>query len=139
MKIILDTNVYFSAFVFDKNVLKLLDLCHLNYKMYISEEILTEIESKLFGDKIKRIHPEYNQQTTLEFFKKIKEINTLINPTQKVTICRDPDDNKFLELALEISADYLITGDEDLLELKQFESTKILKPSQFMVELNLTL
>jgi uncharacterized protein len=55
-----------------------------------------------------------------------------IEPNTKVVICRDPDDDKFLELAKTIDADFIISGDKDLLELKQFQNTTILKPSQFM-------
>ncbi len=56
-----------------------------------------------------------------------------VKPTQKVfKVKEDPDDNKFLECALEGKADYLITSDRHLLELGEFSKTKICKPTQFL-------
>jgi putative PIN family toxin of toxin-antitoxin system len=132
MKIILDTNIYISAFVFDKKILELLDLCYAKYKVFISIEILQEINDKFFGEKMKKIQPDYNLKNIQDFYTKITSQSSLAFPSQKINLSRDLDDNKFLELAKEVSADYLITGDKDLLTLKTFEKTKILKPSQFL-------
>lgn len=56
-----------------------------------------------------------------------------VKPTQEVfTVKEDPEDNKFLECALEGKADYLITSDRHLLELGEFAQTKIRKPTQFL-------
>ncbi len=56
-----------------------------------------------------------------------------VRPTQKVFMVEeDPEDNKFLECALEGKADYLITSDRHLLELGEFAVTKICKPTQFL-------
>lgn len=49
-----------------------------------------------------------------------------------VQLCRDPKDDKFLELALNGEADYLVTGDKYLLALHPFEGTKILSPRDFI-------
>lgn len=46
-------------------------------------------------------------------------------------IAEDPDDDKFLECARLAQADYLVTNDDHLLRLKQFEGTKIVKPTEF--------
>lgn len=132
MKIILDTNIYISAFAFDKQVLELLDVCYAKHKVFVSTEILHEINNKFFGEKMAKIHPSYSLEKTQEFYKKIINDSILSVPTQKINLSRDLDDNKFLELAKEVQADYLITGDKDLLVLKKFEKTKILKPSEFL-------
>ena len=55
-----------------------------------------------------------------------------IIPSEKVSLCRDPKDNQFLELCLAASADYLVTGDKDLLVLKKFQQTQIFSPKQFL-------
>ena len=49
-----------------------------------------------------------------------------------LSACRDPDDDKFLETATVGSADYLITGDDDLLILDPFQSLRILSPRDFL-------
>jgi hypothetical protein len=52
-------------------------------------------------------------------------------PKEKIEICRDPKDNKLLEIAHESKADYLVTLDKDLLVLSKFERTVICKPQHF--------
>jgi uncharacterized protein len=59
----------------------------------------------------------------------------LVVTTQKVTACRDPKDNKFLEAALEAGADCIISGDADLLDLTPFENIPILRPAEFLARL----
>ena len=53
-------------------------------------------------------------------------------PGKKVNLCRDPQDNFLLELALESRADFLVSGDKLVLELKQYKSTKIITPKEFL-------
>jgi putative PIN family toxin of toxin-antitoxin system len=55
-----------------------------------------------------------------------------IKVTTTVTICRDPKDNKFLELALEVNAACIVTGDKDLLVLNPFENIPIVTPADFL-------
>src|SRR3989338_1816580 len=57
---------------------------------------------------------------------------TLINPSHKVDICRDPHDNKFIECAIAAGADYVVSGDEDLLSIKEYENTKIVSIDGFL-------
>ena len=138
-KIILDTNIFFSAFVFDKRVLKLLDYCFETHIIYISNDTLQEIQDVLFRKKTQSVIKNLNSVVTQNFIDKIARESIIVEPTSIVTICRDPKDNKFLELAKEADAHYIITGDEDLLTLKEFEQTKILTPSKFIEELKLEL
>jgi predicted nucleic acid-binding protein len=55
----------------------------------------------------------------------------MIEITTQINLCRDPKDNKFLELAVNGKADYLISGDQDLLILNSFEKINILSPQAF--------
>ncbi|GAB6044342.1 putative toxin-antitoxin system toxin component, PIN family [Endothiovibrio diazotrophicus] len=57
-----------------------------------------------------------------------------IHPTETVTDCRDPKDNKFLELAVAGGASALITGDQDLLALHPFRGIPILTPADFLAQ-----
>jgi predicted nucleic acid-binding protein len=56
-------------------------------------------------------------------------------PTRTITICRDPKDNKFIEAALEGNADWIVTGDAELLDLESFENISMLRPAEFLVKL----
>jgi len=133
-KIVIDTNVYISAIGFDNIVYQVLYkiIENPNYIIYLSKEIYNEISDILFRPSFdKKTHNKLTLEAKKDFLLSMKNIAKFSNPTTKITICRDPKDNKFLELAKEIKADYLITGDNDLLEIKQFEITQICKPSQF--------
>ena len=59
----------------------------------------------------------------------------LVIPERKVTACRDPKDDKFLEAALAASADCIVSGDLDLLDLASYENIPILRPAEFLARL----
>ena len=59
----------------------------------------------------------------------------LVIPPHPGTICRDPKDDKFLAAALAGQADYIISGDADLLVLGRFQGIPILTPAEFLVRL----
>ena len=56
----------------------------------------------------------------------------IINVKNEVSLCRDPKDNFLLSLSKDGRADFLITGDNDLLTLKKFDKTKIIKISDYL-------
>lgn len=58
-----------------------------------------------------------------------------ILPQQRIEVCRDPKDNKLLEIAVEGSADALVTGDKDLLVLNPFQGIPIIGPADFLARL----
>jgi putative PIN family toxin of toxin-antitoxin system len=132
MKVIIDTNVYFSGYIFDKTILSTIDYCYNNYEIYTSEAILKELELTLFGKKAKKLKKDFDSFETLDFFLNIKLNSIVLNPAETVKLCRDPKDNMFLDLAKISNSNYIITGDKDLLSLKEFENTEILKPGQFL-------
>jgi putative PIN family toxin of toxin-antitoxin system len=78
----------------------------------------------------------FRQTEQIDIFVDLLERSSqIIEVDLKLKIARDPKDNMFLELAKAVSADYLISGDKDLLEIKEFENTKILRPSEFLMSL----
>ena len=54
--------------------------------------------------------------------------------THRIAVCRDPADDKFLELALSGNASHIITGDNDLLTLHPFRSISIIPPALFLAQ-----
>ncbi|HKY52881.1 MAG TPA: putative toxin-antitoxin system toxin component, PIN family [Anaerolineales bacterium] len=56
----------------------------------------------------------------------------LVYVVTQVDICRDPDDNILLALALDGKADYIVSGDKDLLDLVSFREIPIIKPAEFL-------
>lgn len=55
-----------------------------------------------------------------------------VQPNRSIAVCRDPKDNKFLEVAVAGYADVIVTGDEDLWVLDPFEGIAIVQPAQFV-------
>lgn len=127
-RVVVDTNTFISAIFWGGNPLKVINLWRFDekYDLIISPEILAEIISKL---KYKFRLPE---SLLAEWRDLLESEAILIIPKIKIRLCRDPKDNMLLEAAAASKAHYLITGDKDLLALKTFKNTKILKPAQFL-------
>lgn len=127
LKVVLDTNVFIAAYFNRKSAsARIIDLCLENkHKLIFSPRLRKEVRLILKNVRAER-----------EFREKIRSLfvnASKVKPTKKVfTVKEDPEDNKFLECALEGEADYLITSDRHLLELGEFAQTKICKPTQFL-------
>ena len=126
MKIILDTNIYISAFIFEGFLAKVFEQCTQHENTFASEYILSEISNKVVK-KIKT--PEIVCESMLWT---IRERVFVVTPTNPIpTICRDIDDNNILQLAEFVNADFIVTGDKDLLDIITFGTTQILTPRVF--------
>lgn len=133
-KIIIDTNLWIS-FLIGKSFTNLKSLIvEQQIKIIISEQLLTEIRTVTQRPKLTKYFPPQKVEDFLEF---LESIAIKIKITSKVTLCRDPKDNFLLALAKDSRADYLLTGDNDLLTLNHFENTKILKYIDFIHQENL--
>lgn len=129
IKIIIDTNIWIS-FLFGGSIREKLKMI-LNddrFELVFSDELMTEISSVLarpkFQKYIKPIHVQMLIETIL-----LKA--TFIDVTQEVKVSRDKKDDFLLALCLDGDADFLTSGDKDLLVLQQFGKTKILTISDF--------
>ncbi len=129
LKIVIDTNLWISFII--SNKLNLLDplLFSQKAKLLFSKELINEIGSTIVKPKLKK----YFTATTLdEMLTAFEPFIDLIEVNSSVNICRDTKDNFLLELAKDGKADYLLTGDKDLLEIEKFGKTKIISISQFL-------
>lgn len=128
MKIVLDTNIYISAFHFKGICSEVIDLCSIQYEIFISDNIFQEIKKVL---ETKFNYSENEFENIIYILDKITE---KLKPTNNLpSICRDKDDNHILQLADFINADYIITGDKDLLILEKYLQTKIITPKDFII------
>lgn len=78
-----------------------------------------------------KFDPYISQDSRAEFLKKLASVAQWFTTEAVANECRDKDDNKFLDLARSCSAEYLITGDQDLLVLDPYQNTRILKATEF--------
>src|SRR3989338_5154684 len=125
MHVVLDTNVIISGTVWENSVAQklILKLVNLTAKIFTTIEILQEYQKVLyrdFGLSIEDI--QWIVDKILPVFKIIQTKETID------VIKDDPDDNKIIECALSSSADYIVTYDNHLLEIKNFRGIKIVKP-----------
>jgi len=127
MKAVFDTNVLVAAFVTEGICAKLLGRARRKQlNLVISPFILKELENVL----LKKLSASKEQIKTAT--KLISEAAQMVSPVSRVSgVCRDPDDDQILSCALSAEADYLVTGDYDLLELKEFRGIRILTPGAF--------
>jgi len=105
------------------------------YVLIYSEPLLTELVDVLNRPRIKdkyRLAPE-DIETIVAL---ILLRGEAIVPRRRITICRDPKDNMFLEAAADGMADAIVSGDDDLLELNDFEGIPIVTPAEFLAKLD---
>lgn len=128
MKAVFDTNVFVSAFLISdsKGEQAFLLAQRRRVELYSSVAILTETAQVL---RTKFGQPEKDITTTLKL---IARAAAIVQPSQKVSAVRDPPDNRILECALEAHADMVVTGDQHLLTLRQFEGIQILRLADFL-------
>jgi len=122
-RVIIDTNLWVS-FLITKQFLFLDQLFELEkVRLIFSPELLGEFLEVTSRPKLKKYFAPADVERLMEILEKNAEI---INVTSKVIQCRDENDNFLLSLAKDGKADYLITGDNDLLVMKTFENTEII-------------
>lgn len=95
----------------------------------ISEETVDELNTVLRRDRFERYVTAVQR---LEFLAELIEKAEWVHVTAVVCECRDPEDNKFLELAVSGRATHLISGDKDLLILHPFCGIQIVTPQMFL-------
>lgn len=133
MRVVIDTNIFVSSF-FGGKPKKIIDLWK-NEKitLCLSNAILDE-----YVDVLNRIgmKNESEIEELLSLFS--KGFNLLFTTkTPKINIVKnDPDDDKFIECAVALKADAVITGDKEVFSIKEYKGIKILTPQQFLKYFN---
>jgi len=79
-----------------------------------------------------KLRPFFSETVVVELLETIEEFADFVNVRSEIKLCRDPKDNFLLSLSLDGNADYLLTGDKDLLDLAKFEKTKITTITDFL-------
>ena len=98
-------------------------------KIIVSGDTLNELAEVLSRAKFDRYISLENRKEYFRYFGRVVEKVEII---RKIKACRDPKDNKFLELAINGQAETIITGDKDLLILHPYQSIQIITPAQYL-------
>ncbi len=129
MKIIVDTNIWISYFI-SKSFNELIDILLNDYfEIAFSNELLNEIKEVTSRKKFEKMLDKEKVDELINII--ISRCNFFITPGLS-NVCRDENDNFLLSLAETFKADYLVTGDYDLLDMGSHKSTKIVNWPSFL-------
>jgi putative PIN family toxin of toxin-antitoxin system len=133
IRLVIDTNVFVSALISTRSIpALLLDEAGKKYTLFISKEILAEVEEVISRKKF-----GFSTQKISSAMEAIMSFSEIINPELKVDVIKsDPDDNKILECAISCNAQYIVSGDSHLLDLREYGSIKIINPKNALELLN---
>ena len=133
IKVVIDTNIFVSAFLGSKNAkLILKEIINDEFLLVMSTEQLAEIKEFLHRPKFSK-YISVGEVEELIALLSMKVIVPAIY--EKITDCRDPKDNMILEEAVYGNAQYIITGDDDLLVLNPYKWIKIINLRDFITEI----
>ena len=118
MKIVIDTNVVASAIFFGGRPRQLLEeLILKNLEAVVSPDIITEYQETF--DELRSRYPDKLVRIPLA---SIVSACSLVTPAEHFNVCRDPDDDKFIDCAVAGKCIYIVSGDKDLLSLRELVS-----------------
>jgi len=129
MKLVLDANTFVSSFFWGGKPRKVIErVIEGTDELFVSKEILDEIEEVMGRPKFHADTEEIDY-----FIASIEEIGNKITPKRQVKNgSRDKTDNKYIECGIAANADYIISGDIHLLELKEYGKIKIITASNYL-------
>ena len=129
-RFVFDTNVTVSALLFNDSVPGQAFTRALDHgSILVSGSLVRELSRVLGRERFDRYVSREEREVFLESL--IREAD-LIEITESINVCRDPEDDRILELAVNGNATYIVTGDADLLVLNPFRGVKILTPAEFL-------
>lgn len=127
MKVLLDTNVLFAVFAMERGIcVDVFRRCLVRHELVLCKHILTELQRHLSAKT------RLSASKVREVIQTLRSAAIMVEPaTLPPDACRDPDDLPVLGAAVAGHAEVLITGDQDLLVLRERQGVSILSPRQF--------
>ncbi len=131
--LVFDTNIWVSYALSPKGVARQCVDKAINFNDYaFSQDTFSELADVMMRPKFDRYFSRQARETVLRVIAANAHWETDVSA--QATECRDPKDNMFLDLSRACGADYLVTGDEDLLVLDPYHSIRIVTPRWFLDE-----
>jgi putative PIN family toxin of toxin-antitoxin system len=130
-RVVFDTNIYISAFLFPGIPRKLLHMADVGvFQLIVSKQILAEFRGVL------RIKFDYEIEQLAVMENLLLSVSLVVEPKKMINrITVDPTDNRILECAVEGNADYIVSGDKHLLQLENYHSIKIISPAEYFKDI----
>jgi len=128
VRVVFDTNIFISALVIpgslaEKAILKVTEGGDI---LVISKDIINEVLSVL-SSKFSRDKEGLSHVAVI-----LSELGELVKPTQKVSIFKEDPDNRILECAIHGKADVLVTGDKEMLQLREYKGIRIISLKEYV-------
>lgn len=101
------------------------------FDLVLSPQILDEMGRALFYEKLQKAR-WMTEEEVASLVRSLAREAVIVAGRVRVKVSRDPDDDKFLEAAIEGQAQYVVTGDKDLLGLKVYRDIRIVRPAAFL-------
>lgn len=134
MRIVIDTNVVASGIFFGGKPGKLLEMVFSReLEACVSEEICLE-----YQETVEELCSRYPSRPPRLPISNILAAMKMIQPHSRIRVCRDPDDDKFIECALDAQCVYIVSGDHDLLFVRQYKGIRIVTVAEFLAEQSYT-
>ena len=129
-RFVFDTNVLVSASLFSRSKPgQALRWALQHGEVLMSLALLQELEEVLRREKLQRYVSSARRE---EFLEALIERAVFLEPAEAIRACRDPKDDKVLELAIAGKAQLIVSGDQDLLTLSPFRGVEVLRPEEFL-------
>ncbi|MBS1937073.1 MAG: putative toxin-antitoxin system toxin component, PIN family [Bacteroidetes bacterium] len=129
LRLVVDTNVWVS-YLLTRSFARLNTLLSdQGVRVLYSEAMIEELMEVLERPRARR---QIASADVAELLGTIQVQGERVQVTSSVRVCRDPDDDKVLELCQDGKAHLLVSGDKDLLSMREFQGTKIISPAEFM-------
>lgn len=130
IRVLPDTNIHISSVFWRGNPYEVVRRGILGeYQLVISAEILDEVVDKL------RNKFQFPEESIQELIDILMTYCHIVDVTSKFDVVRDKKDNKIIECAFDGKANYIVTGDPDLIVLKEFRGIKIVTAKKFLEEI----
>jgi len=130
LRFVFDTNVLISAALSDPSTSRrAFDLALDRGAILLSLPAVAELSQVLTRDKFR---PYVTEDEARQFLAVLAGASQWVEIDVQISDCRDPSDNKFLELAVSGRATHIITGDNDLLVLNPFKGMPVITPAEFL-------
>ena len=127
MRILIDTNILISGLFFHGLPKKLLSAMDFEkFNVCVNKEIVSEYVEKI-DKKFSKAKYVLDKELHEKFFSNLQNFEIKSN----LKICRDPDDDKFINCAIDAKAIYIVSGDNDLLTIKNFAEIEIVTAREF--------
>jgi len=132
-KVVLDSVVLVSAVLTKGLAAELIDLCRERTHLYTSEDILEEVRRVLLEKGRIRSFYKYSDEEVEIFIDRFRRRSVTLEALPDLRVIeRDPKDDKIIACAVAAQADYIVSRDLDLLDLREYEGIQIISPEDFI-------